>query len=249
MYHQFMQLAELDITTTPMEVGPTTHYIMGGIRVDADSQMSSIPGLYAAGECAAGINGANRLGGNSLSDLIVFGKRAGEYAAEFVKKNGPVRINASEVDQAIKDSLVPFERSAGDNPFAVQEELQDTMQSLVGIVRMESEMQEAYTRLQKYKERWARVSVSGHREYNGGWHTAIDLQNLLNVAEAITVSALERKESRGGHFREDYPEKVAEYGTFNIMVKQEPGGGIKVSRIPLPEMPDYLKQVIEEQKQ
>jgi succinate dehydrogenase / fumarate reductase flavoprotein subunit len=249
MYHQFMQLAELDITTTPMEVGPTTHYIMGGIRVDAESQMSSIPGLYAAGECAAGINGANRLGGNSLSDLIVFGKRAGEYAAEFVKKQSPVRVNDAEVDKAIKESLLPFERSGGENPFAVQEELQDTMQTLVGIVRNEGEMREASGRLQKYKERWARVSVSGHREYNGGWHTAIDLLNLLNVAEAITVSALERKESRGGHFREDYPEKVAEYGTFNIMVRQQPGGGIDVSRVPLPEMPDYLKQAIEEQKQ
>jgi succinate dehydrogenase / fumarate reductase flavoprotein subunit len=249
MYHQFMQLAELDITTTPMEVGPTTHYIMGGIRCDAESQMSSIPGLFAAGECAAGINGANRLGGNSLSDLIVFGKRAGEYAAEFARKNGAVGVNEGEADRSIRESLLPFERSSGDNPYKVQEELQETMQSLVGIVRVESEMKEAYARLQQYKERWARVAVNGHREYNSGWHTAIDLQNLLNVAEAVTLSGLERKESRGGHFREDYPEKVAEYGTFNIMVQQEAGGGIKVSRVPLPEMPDYLKQVIEEQKQ
>ena len=250
MYHQFKELADLDITTTPMEVGPTTHYIMGGIRVDADSQMSSIPGLFAAGECASGINGANRLGGNSLSDLIVFGKRAGEYAAEFARKHAAVRVNEAEVEQAIKDSLAPFDRGiGGENPYKVQEELQDTMQSLVGIVRIEDEMKEAVSRLQQYKERWARVGVSGHREYNGGWHTAIDLQNLLNVAEAIAVSAIERKESRGGHFREDYPDKVAEFGTFNIMVKQEPGGGIAVSRVPLPPMPDHLKQVIEEQKQ
>jgi succinate dehydrogenase / fumarate reductase flavoprotein subunit len=249
MYHQFLQLAELDITTTPMEVGPTTHYIMGGIRVDAESQMSSIPGLYAAGECAAGINGANRLGGNSLSDLIVFGKRAGEYAADFAKKNGAVRVNDAEADRSINDSLLPFERTGGENPYKVQEELQDTMQSLVGIVRMESEMKDAHARLRQYRERLARVSVSGHREYNGGWHTAIDLQNLLDVAEAVTVSALERQESRGGHFREDFPEKVAEYGTFNIMVQQHPGSGISVSRVPLPVMPDYLKQVIEEQKQ
>jgi succinate dehydrogenase / fumarate reductase flavoprotein subunit len=233
-----------------MEVGPTTHYIMGGIRVDADSQMSSIPGLFAAGECASGINGANRLGGNSLSDLIVFGKRAGEYAADFARKNAAVRVNDAEVEQSIKDSLAPFDRGAGgENPYKVQEELQDTMQSLVGIVRMEDEMKEALARLQQYKERWSRVGVSGHREYNGGWHTSIDLQNLLNVAEAITMSAIERKESRGGHFREDYPDKVAEFGTFNIMVKQEPGGGITVSRVPLPAMPDYLKQVVEEQKQ
>jgi succinate dehydrogenase / fumarate reductase, flavoprotein subunit len=250
MYHQFKELADLDITATPMEVGPTTHYIMGGIRVDADSQMSSIPGLFAAGECASGINGANRLGGNSLSDLIVFGKRAGEYAAEFAKQHPAVRINDGDVERAVKDSLAPFDRGAsGENPYKVQEELQETMQSLVGIVRLENEMMEAYTRLQQYKERWARVGVNGHREYNGGWHTAIDLQNLLNVAEAITVSAIERKESRGGHFREDYPDKVAEFGTFNIMVRQDPDGGLRVSRVPLPEMPDYLKQVIEEQKQ
>jgi succinate dehydrogenase / fumarate reductase flavoprotein subunit len=249
MYHQFMQLAELDITTTPMEVGPTTHYIMGGIRVDADSQMSSIPGLYAAGECAAGINGANRLGGNSLSDLIVFGKRAGEYAAAFAKEHPAVRMDEAAANQAIKDSLLPFERTGGENPFKLQEELQDTMQTLVGIVRTEAEMKDAQARLRQYRERLARVSVSGHREYNGGWHTSIDLQNLLDVAESITVSALERKESRGGHFREDYPDKVAEFGTFNIMVKREPGGGITVSRVPLPPLPDSLKQVIEEQKQ
>jgi succinate dehydrogenase / fumarate reductase flavoprotein subunit len=249
MYHQFKELADLDITTTPMEVGPTTHYIMGGIRVDADSQMSSIPGLFAAGECASGINGANRLGGNSLSDLIVFGKRAGEYAAEFAKKNGVVHVSDAEADRAVREALAPFERTTGDNPYKVQEELQETMQSLVGIVRQENEMQEALARLRHYQERAARVAVSGHREYNGGWHTAIDLHNLLGCAEAITVSALERKESRGGHFREDYPNKVEEFGTFNIMVKQEPGGGIAASRVPLPPMPDYLKQIIEEQKQ
>jgi succinate dehydrogenase / fumarate reductase flavoprotein subunit len=250
MYHQFKELADLDITTTPMEVGPTTHYIMGGVRVDADSQMSSIPGLFAAGECASGINGANRLGGNSLSDLIVFGKRAGEYAAEFARKNPAVKASDVEIEKAIRESLTPFERTANvENPFKVQEELQNTMQNLVGIVRLEDEMKEAYARLQTYKERSSRVGVTGHREYNGGWHTAIDLQNLLNVAEAITLSAIERKESRGGHFREDYPDKVAEFGTFNIMVKQAPGGGIQVSRIPIPEIPAELEQVIEEQKQ
>ena len=250
MYHQFKELADLDITTTPMEVGPTTHYIMGGIRVDADSQMSSIPGLFAAGECASGINGANRLGGNSLSDLIVFGKRAGEYAAEFARQNAAVAINHAAVESAIRESLLPFERTGvAENPYKVQEELQNTMQSLVGIVRLENEMKEAHARLQTYKERATRVGVSGHREYNGGWHTAIDLQNLLNVAEAITLSAIERKESRGGHFREDYPDKVTEFGTFNIMVKQSPGGDIQVSRTAIPEIPPELKQVIEEQKQ
>jgi succinate dehydrogenase / fumarate reductase flavoprotein subunit len=250
MYHQFKELADLDITKTPMEIGPTTHYVMGGVRVDGDSQMSTIPGLFAAGECASGINGANRLGGNSLSDLIVFGKRAGEYAADYVRTAGAVKVDDGSVEQAISQSLASFERGAsGENPYKVQEELQDTMQSLVGIVREEGEMREALSRLQGYKERAARVGVSGHREYNGGWHTALDLQNLLTVAETITVSALERKESRGGHFREDYPDKAGEFGSINIMVKRNASGGIEVTRIPIPDMPPELKKVIEEQKQ
>jgi succinate dehydrogenase / fumarate reductase flavoprotein subunit len=249
MYHQFKELADLDITTTPMEVGPTTHYIMGGVRVDADSQESTIPGLFAAGECASGINGANRLGGNSLSDLIVFGKRAGEYAAQFARQHTAVKVDDGLVDRAMKEALAPFERgSGGENPYKVQEDLQDTMQSLVGIVRQEGEMQEALQRLQTFKERAARVGVSGHREYNGGWHTALDLHNLLAVAEAITLSAIERKESRGGHFREDYPDKKDEFGKINIMVKQG-AGGIQVSRVPLPPIPPELQAVIEEQKQ
>jgi succinate dehydrogenase / fumarate reductase flavoprotein subunit len=250
MYHQFKELADLDITTTPMEVGPTTHYIMGGVRVDADSQMSTIPGLFAAGECASGINGANRLGGNSLSDLIVFGKRAGEYGADFARKHGAVRVNDADVEQAIKESLAPFDRGAGgENPYKVQEELQDTMQSLVGIVRQESEMVEAVNRLQGYKARAANAGVSGHREYNAGWHTALDLRNLLDVAEAIALSAIERRESRGGHFRDDYPEKSAEFSTINILVKRAADGSIAVSRVPIPEIPPELKQVIEDQKQ
>jgi succinate dehydrogenase / fumarate reductase, flavoprotein subunit len=249
MYHQFKELADLDITTTPMEIGPTTHYIMGGIRVDADSQMSTIPGLFAAGECASGINGANRLGGNSLSDLIVFGKRAGEYAAQFAKTQGAVKVDEGEVERATKESLAPFERgTTGENPYKVQEDLQETMQGLVGIVRTESEMKEALVRLQAYNESAARVGVAGHREYNSGWHTALDLQNLLAVSEAITLSAIERKESRGGHFREDYPDKSAEFGGVTVMVKRGPAG-IHVTRIPIPEMPAELKQVIEEQKQ
>ena len=249
MYHQFKELADLDITKEPMEVGPTTHYIMGGIRVDADSQMSTIPGLYAAGECASGINGANRLGGNSLSDLIVFGKRAGEYAAEFARKHGATRVDDSAVSLAIQGSLAPFERgSGGENPYKVQADLQESMQALVGIVRLEGEMKEALTRIAGFNERAARVGVDGHREYHSGWHTALDLRNLLAVSEAIARSAIERKESRGGHFREDYPDKVAEYATINMMVKQVAGGGMELSRIPIPPIPDHLKQVIEEQK-
>jgi succinate dehydrogenase / fumarate reductase flavoprotein subunit len=249
MYHQFKELADLDITKEPMEVGPTTHYIMGGIRVDADSQMSTIPGLYAAGECASGINGANRLGGNSLSDLIVFGKRAGEYAAQFARQNGAAHVDDGAVSQAIQDSLAPFERgTGGENPYKVQADLQESMQALVGIVRLEHEMKEALTHIQSFNERAARVGVDGHREYHSGWHTALDLRNLLAVSEAIARSAIERKESRGGHFREDHPDKVAEYSTINMMVKQVAGGGMQLSRIPIPPIPDHLKQVIEEQK-
>jgi len=249
MYHQFKELADLDITKEPMEVGPTTHYVMGGIRVDADSQMSSIPGLFAAGECASGINGANRLGGNSLSDLIVFGKRAGEYAAQWARDNGAARIDDGAVDRAMRASLLPFERGdGGENPYKVQADLQDTMQALVGIVRVEKEMQEAVIRIQHYNERSTRVGVSGHREYHAGWHTALDLRNLLTVSEAVARSAIERRESRGGHFRDDYPDKVAEFATFNIMVKQDSGGTMALSRVPIPPMPEHLKAVIEEQK-
>ena len=249
MYHQFKELADLDITKEPMEVGPTTHYIMGGVRVEADSQMSTVPGLYAAGECASGINGANRLGGNSLSDLIVFGKRAGEYASQYARATGQPRIDEAAVDRAIATSLAPFDRGAeGENPYNVQQDLQDAMQRLVGIVRNEAEMKEALGRVRDLKERADRLGAEGHREYHSGWHTSIDVRNLLAVSEAITVSAVERKESRGGHFREDYPEKVAEYGTFNIVVKQGRDGSMQVSRVPIPPMPDHLKQAIEEQK-
>ncbi len=250
MYHQFKELADLDITKEPMEVGPTTHYVMGGVRVNADTQMSTIPGLFAAGECASGINGANRLGGNSLSDLIVFGKRAGEYAAQWAREHGAARLSDAAVDRAMKEALAPFDRgnSGGENPYKVQAELQEAMQSLVGIVRMESEMKEALAVLQQLEERASRVGVSGHREYHAGWHTAIDLRNLLAVSECVALSAIERKESRGGHFREDYPDKSPEFGSVNIMVKLGARGDVQVSRIPLPPMPDYLKDVIEEQK-
>ncbi len=249
MYHQFKELADLDITTTPMEVGPTTHYIMGGIRVNADSQESTIPGLFAAGECAAGINGANRLGGNSLSDLIVFGKRAGEYAATLARASAQPAVDDGAVDRAIANALAPFDRGTGENPYKVQQDLQEAMQSLVGIVRTEDEMQEAVRLLAGFNERAARAAVDGHREYNSGWHTCIDLRNLLDVSEAIARSAIERKESRGGHFREDYPEKVAEFATFNVSTRRQADGSMQVSRIPLPEMPAELKQIIEEQKQ
>jgi succinate dehydrogenase / fumarate reductase flavoprotein subunit len=249
MYHQFKELGDIDITKQPMEVGPTTHYIMGGIRVDSDSQMSTIPGLFAAGECAAGINGANRLGGNSLSDLLVFGKRAGEYAAEFATKNKRSSVDTSTVQRSIGEALQPFDRPAGsENPYTVQTALQDMMQALVGIVRTESEMQQAVQELARLKDRAARAGITGHREYNPGWHTAIDLKNLLTVSEAIARSAIERKESRGGHFREDFPDKNPEYATFNIVTRQRPDGSMEVRRVPLPPLPPELKQIIEDQK-
>jgi len=250
MYHQFKELGDIDITKEPMEVGPTTHYIMGGIRVDSDTQMSSIPGLFAAGECAAGINGANRLGGNSLSDLLVFGKRAGEYAASFAREYERVTVDPAQVRAATDAALKPFEhgQGGGENPYAIQSALQEMMQSLVGIVRTESEMQQALQELGVLKARAANAGIQGHREYNPGWHTAIDLGNLLTVSEAITRSAIERKESRGGHFREDYPDKNPEYATFNIVTRKGGGGEMEIRRVPLPAMPAELKQVIEEQK-
>ena len=249
MYHQFKELAGIDITTTPMEVGPTTHYVMGGIRVDADTQMSTIPGLFAAGECAAGINGANRLGGNSLSDLLVFGKRAGEYAAAFAKSHGAARIDDGQIDAATKASLAAFEDgTTAENPYTIQQELQAMMQDLVGIVREESEMQQAMEGLARLRERASRSGVTGHREYNSGWHTAQDLGNLLIVSESIARSALERRESRGGHFRQDYPEKDPAFERFNIAVRQGEDGEMQVTRRPIPPLPDELKKVIEENK-
>jgi succinate dehydrogenase flavoprotein subunit len=246
MYHQFKQLADIDITKEPMEIGPTTHYVMGGVRVDADTQMSTVPGLFAAGECAAGINGANRLGGNSLSDLLVFGKRAGEFAARFARENPRGRIEQAQVDDGARRALEPFEPGRTENPYAIQHDLQEAMQRLVGIVRLEDEMREALVELERLRARAARAAVFGHREYNPGWHTAVDLDNLLTVSEAVTRCAIERKESRGGHFRDDYPEKAQEYGTINFVVRQAGDSRMQVDRVPIPEMPPELKRVIEE---
>jgi succinate dehydrogenase / fumarate reductase flavoprotein subunit len=248
MYHQFKQLADIDITQVPMEVGPTTHYMMGGIHVDGDTQMSSVPGLFAAGECAAGLHGANRLGGNSLSDLLVFGKRAGEYAALFAKANTLGAVNREAVAAAERRALEPFAREGPENPYAVQYTLQDTMQELVGIVRQEGEMQQAMQQIEQLKQRAERAVVAGHREYNNGWHTSIDLHNLLTISEIITLSALERKESRGGHFRDDYPAKDENYATFNIVARKSASGGVEITREPLRPMPEELKRIVEENK-
>jgi succinate dehydrogenase / fumarate reductase flavoprotein subunit len=251
MYHQFIQLANLDITKEPMEVGPTTHYAMGGVRVDGDTQMSSVPGLFAAGECAAGLHGANRLGGNSLSDLLVFGKRAGEFAAKFARENPAVNLDEGQIDAAARLALEPFERgvAAGgkaDGPYQVQHELQMTMQKWVGIVRTEEEMAAALKTLGELQTRADHAAVYGHREYNPGWHTALDLKHLLTVSEAITRSALERKESRGGHFREDFPDKSAEDAKVNIVISKGADGSMQLRREAIPAMPAELKQVVEE---
>jgi succinate dehydrogenase / fumarate reductase, flavoprotein subunit len=253
MYHQFMQLANLDITKEPMEVGPTTHYIMGGVRVDAETQMSSVLGLFAAGEVAAGLHGANRLGGNSLSDLLVFGKRAGEFAANFAKEYGPGQTHDEEIEEAAREALESFDRAArgagdAENPYQVQSDLQEMMQNLVGIVRREEEMIRALGGLGTLRKRSQNVAVYGHREYNPGWHTSIDLKHLLTVSEAITRSAIERKESRGGHFRDDFPNKSEVEGKVSIVVYKAADGSMQVRREPIPEMPEHLKQVIEEMK-
>ena len=251
MYHQFMQLANLDITKEPMEIGPTTHYAMGGIRVNAETQATNIPGLFAAGECAAGLHGANRLGGNSLSDLIVFGKRAGEYAAIYAKENPAANVSEAQVTAAYREAIEPFERPAGsgsEGPYQVQYDLQNMMQANVGIVRLQNEMEFALAGIDKLKARAAKVAVQGHLEYNPGWHTAIDLKHLLTISEAITLGAIDRKESRGGHFREDFPNKDPEASKYNSVISKAADGSMKLRREPIPPMPEALKQVIEEMK-
>ncbi len=252
MYHQFITLAGVDITKEPMEVGPTVHYVMGGVKVDGDSQMSTVPGLFAAGEVAAGLHGANRLGGNSLSDLLVFGKLAGEHAAKFAKANGAPAINNTEVEAAARRTLDPFERAdaagGGENGYAIQRDLQNMMQELVGIVRTENEMAKALDGLQQLKARASKVGVSGNREYNPGWHTTLDLGPLLTISEAVTRAAIERKESRGAQFRDDYPAKSDEFGKFNIVLRRAADGGMRVIREPLKPLREDLKKVIEENK-
>jgi len=247
MYHQFKQLADIDITTTPMEIGPTTHYMMGGVRVDGDTQMSNVEGLFAAGEVAAGLHGSNRLGGNSLSDLLVFGKRAGEHAASYAREHTAESPDDGEVGEAIREALAPFERHSGENPYQVQQDLQTMMQDLVGIVRREEEMERASTELDALEARARKVGVGGGRAYNPAWHTALDLPNLLTVSRAVVTSALARKESRGGHFRDDYPEKLAEYGRFNLVTSQG-RDGLSLRREAIPAMPAELTAIVEEMK-
>lgn len=249
MYHQFKELAGVDITKVPMEVGPTTHYIMGGVRVDADTQMTSTPGLFAAGECAAGLHGANRLGGNSLSDLLVFGKRAGEFAAKYAKENAPLKVSEKQVEEISSWALAPFEREAtGENPFQVQSSLQEMMQSLVGIVRIGKELEEAIKNIEEFQVKEKTIACGGNRGYNPGWHTAIELKHMLTVAEAIAKSANERKESRGGHFREDFPDKSEEFGSVNITLRKDDSGKMIVKQISKQKLRDDLVAIIDEMK-
>ena len=255
MYHQFLQLANIDITKTPMEVGPTTHYVMGGVRVDGDSQeTTTVRGLFAAGECAGGLHGANRLGGNSLSDLLVFGKRAGEYAAQFAKDAGPGVIDEAEVDETLRWALSSLERQeesaqgGGDGAYQVQYALQDLMQSQVGIVRNEAELSSAVGKIQELKEKAASVAVPGNRQYNPGWHTAMDLSNLFVVSEAIARAALERKESRGAHFREDHEGKDPKWGNIVNVLKKGDDGNMELRHEPVKELTEEMKQIIEENK-
>lgn len=245
MYHQFKQLADIDITTERMEVGPTTHYAMGGVRVDAESQMSTVPGLFAAGEVAAGLHGANRLGGNSLSDLLVFGRRAGEHAAAWAADHGAVSVDDAQIEAAERRALVPFGRE-GENPYTIQHDLQQMMQSHVGIVRQADEMERALSALEDLHGRAQRVGVVGNREYNPGWHTALDLGPLLTVSEAIARAALTRRESRGAQFREDYPTKDEGAGKTNLVVRKGADGAMQVESTPRSEMPPELARIIEE---
>jgi succinate dehydrogenase / fumarate reductase flavoprotein subunit len=239
MYHQFKELAGVDITKEPMEVGPTCHYVMGGVRVDADTAQSTVPGLFAAGEVAGGMHGSNRLGGNSLSDLLVFGRRAGLHAALYAKDfGGQLAVDTRQVESIVRASLTPFERAGGENPYAIQSDLQGTMQILVGIIRTEGEL---------LKERARKVRVEGHRQYNPGWHTALDLESLLTVSECCALAALERKESRGGHTRSDYPYADDQWGTVNVVLRRR-GEGLQLAREPLPQMPVELKALFQERQ-
>jgi succinate dehydrogenase / fumarate reductase flavoprotein subunit len=222
--------------------------MMGGVKVDAESQMSEVAGLFAAGECAAGLHGANRLGGNSLSDLLVFGKRAGEYAAAYAKENSLGAVQRDELESAEQWALQAFEPKGSDNPYVVQRTLQDVMQDLVGIVRQEQEMLQALERIRELRGASERVSVDGNREYNAGWHTALDLYSLLTVSEIVTRAALERKESRGAHFRDDFPTKDKQYDGFNIVVRKGAGGEMQLTHQPIPPMREDLQQIIQEMR-
>jgi succinate dehydrogenase / fumarate reductase flavoprotein subunit len=247
MYHQFKELADVDITKGPMEVGPTCHYMMGGIRVDAETANSSVIGLFAAGEAAAGLHGANRLGGNSLSDLLVFGRRSGLAAAEHAKEISSTAIDSEQIEDAAHEMLAPFERKGGENPYTIHRDLQETMQNLVGIFRNKEDLIRALEELEKLKERMGRVSVEGSRLFNPGWHLAQDLKAMLTVSEAVTRSALAREESRGAHSRIDYPGLEAIWGMINNVIVRQ-GSTMELRQLAVPELPDSLKKLVAEER-
>jgi succinate dehydrogenase / fumarate reductase flavoprotein subunit len=245
MYHQFKELADVDITAQPMEVGPTCHYTMGGVRVDAETQQSTVPGLYAAGEAAGGMHGANRLGGNSLSDLLVFGKRAGEHAARSAQQTASAGdINHDEVARLAAEALRPFDEAGDENPYELHEQLRGVMQTLVGIVRTEDDLKTALKKIDQLRQRATHVKVGGNIQFNPGWHLALDLKNMFDISEAVTRAALLRTESRGGHTREDYPESLDDWGQVNVIVRQS-DGAVEVDRKPLDHPPDELKKLLE----
>jgi succinate dehydrogenase / fumarate reductase flavoprotein subunit len=247
MYHQFKELGDVDITKEPMEVGPTGHYAMGGLRVDPETQMTRIKGLFAAGECAAGLHGANRLGGNSLSDLVVFGRIAGLHAAKYAKDCAAPSPNPSAIEEAEKEALAPFARENGENPFTLHEDLKESMQSNVGIIRTEKDLATGIANLEAFKKRYANLQVTDNRHYNAGWHQSIDMRNMLVVAEAIARAALLRKESRGAHAREDFPDMdKAKFAKLNI-VSRNKNGTMELEEVPLPEVPADIKKVLEEE--
>jgi succinate dehydrogenase / fumarate reductase flavoprotein subunit len=246
MYHQFKELADVDITREPMEVGPTCHYMMGGVLVDSETQESTVRGLFAAGEVGGGMHGANRLGGNSLSDLLVFGRRAGEFAAGFARDNSALpALDSKQIDETTQESLAPFEQAGSENPYALHEQLRSIMQDYVGIVRTEDELRAALDKLAQLRERSRRVRVGGNIQYNPAWHLALDLKNMLDVSEAVTRAALDRKESRGAHTREDFPDSDPQWGKLNVIARQGKTG-IEVSHRPLPQMPAELQQLLKE---
>src|SRR6266542_16867 len=247
MYHQFKELADVDITEQPMEVGPTCHYVMGGVEVDADTEAATVPGLYAAGEVAGGMHGSNRLGGNSLSDLLVFGRRAGDAAAAYamgLRTARPV-VHDDQLRAAAESGLAPFAGEGGENPYTIQHDLQQVINDLVGIIRNEDELEQALKEINRLKERARQLTVGGHRQYNPGWHLAIDLGHMLKVSECIALAARERKESRGGHTRDDYPKADQEWGRTNVVLRED-DGTITLTRQPLPEMPEELRALFEE---
>jgi succinate dehydrogenase / fumarate reductase flavoprotein subunit len=248
MYQQFKELADVDITRDPMEVGPTCHYMMGGVRVDPETQESTLPGLFAAGEVAGGMHGANRLGGNSLSDLLVFGKRAGEFAARHAQQQqqqqpGVPAINPDQVEACAREALAPFDPPEGENPYAIHEDLRSMMQRRVGIVRSKEDLEVALTELERLRARAGRVKAGGNIQYNPGWHLALDLKNMIDISEAVTRAALTRTESRGAHTREDYPDTVKDWGRRNVIIRKR-GEALEVAEAALPEMPGDLKEIL-----